>query len=137
LILFCRKKKLVDNEISDVEKMENTKAYRQQYYQKNRERLLERNKSNRATKSALAKVGIYTVGKKGRPAKKRADVDNDDDGGGCLSFLLFFFFFFLIFLKRFDAGRAAERDCAARKGARRMAGRSGAESAGTAQDVRE
>ena len=64
---------------SEAETEENQKKYRADYYAKNRDRLLERNKKNRATKSALAKVGIYTTGKKGRPVKKRADVGQDDN----------------------------------------------------------
>ncbi len=55
------------------------KKYMQDYYARNREKMLEKNEANRKSKKSLARVGIYTTGKRGRPVKKRPDVDHDDD----------------------------------------------------------
>ncbi len=55
------------------------KKYMQEYYVRNREKLLERNQSNRKSKVSLQRLGIEATGKRGRPPKKRADVDHDTD----------------------------------------------------------
>ena len=74
-----KKEKKAASKEKGLESSQRAKKYMQEYYARNREKMLEKNQANRKAKVSLAREGIYTTGKKGRPQKKRADVDHDDD----------------------------------------------------------